>query len=44
LDSDRKSEARTELQKVVSARGYPEWAPEDSEFRERARRVLESLK
>ena len=44
LDEHRVAEARAELQKVVSARGYPEWAPEDAEFRERAKKMLESLK
>ena len=44
LDEHRVAEARAELQRVVSAHGYPEWAPEDSEFRERARKMLESLK
>jgi hypothetical protein len=44
LDTDRKSEARAELQKTIDARGYPEWAPEDAEFRVRAKSMLESLK
>src|SRR5436190_16110311 len=41
LDDGRKSEARAELLKTIDARGYPEWAPEDAEFRQRARRLLE---
>ena len=44
LDDGRTSEARAELRKTIDARGYPEWAPEDSEFRERARQLLKSLK
>ena len=44
LDTDRKSEARAELQKTIDARGYPEWKPEDDEFKERARKILRSLK
>lgn len=44
LDEDRKSEARAELKKTIDARGYPEWKPEDDEFRERAKRLLSSNK
>ncbi|HEV3140028.1 MAG TPA: tetratricopeptide repeat protein [Vicinamibacterales bacterium] len=43
LDDGRTREARAELQKVIDARGYPEWQPEDNEFRERARRLLGTL-
>ena len=44
VDDGRKAEARGELQKVVDAPVDPDWAPEDREFKEKARRVLESLK
>ena len=44
LDDGRKAEARAELQKTIDARGYPEWKPEDDEFKERARKMLGSLK
>ena len=44
LDDGRKDEARAELQKVLDARIDPEWAPEDREFKEKARRTLASLK
>ena len=44
LDDGRKAEARTELQRVIDARGYPDWKPEDDEFKERARNMLSSLK
>jgi len=43
LDEGRKAEARVELQRVLSARGYPEWAPEDAEFRERAKKLLAGM-
>jgi hypothetical protein len=41
-DDGRKAEARAELQKVVDARGYPDWKAEDDEFKERARKILSS--
>ena len=44
LDDGRKAEARAELQKVVDARGYADWKPEDDEFKERARKLLSTLK
>ncbi|HYM24365.1 MAG TPA: TRAP transporter TatT component family protein [Vicinamibacterales bacterium] len=44
LDEDRKADARRELQKVIDARGYPEWKPEDDEFKDRARTLLASLR
>ena len=43
LDQHRVAEARVELQRVLSARGYPEWAPEDAEFRERATKLLAGM-
>ncbi len=44
LDDGRKEEARTELQKVLDAAADPAWAPEDQEFKEKARAKLASLK
>jgi hypothetical protein len=43
LDDGRKAEARAELQKVVDARGYPDWKPEDDEFKARAQKMLTSI-
>jgi hypothetical protein len=43
-DEGRKAEARAELQKVIDAPVNPAWAPEDQEFKEKARRALASLK
>ncbi len=44
LDDGRKDEARTELQQVLDAPLEPDWAPEDREFKEKARKLLASLK
>ena len=38
LDDGRKDEARAELQKVLDAPLDPDWAPEDQEFKDKARR------
>ena len=43
-DEGRKDEARAEFQRVVDAPINPAWAPEDREFKEKARRALASLK
>jgi len=43
-DEGRKDEARAEFQKVIDAPANPAWAPEDAEFKDKARRKLESLK
>ena len=43
LDEGRKADARGELQKVIDARGYPEWKPEDDEFRQRARTLFATI-
>jgi tetratricopeptide (TPR) repeat protein len=43
-DNGRKTEARTELQKVLDAPLDPEWTPEDQEFKGKARRLLAGLK
>jgi tetratricopeptide (TPR) repeat protein len=42
-DKGRKNEARTQLQAVIDAPITPEWAPEDREFKEKARQLLEKL-
>jgi hypothetical protein len=44
IDDGRNAEARLELQKILDAPLDPDWAPEDREFKEKARRMLESLK
>jgi tetratricopeptide (TPR) repeat protein len=44
IDSGRKSEARTELQRVLDAPLNPEWTPEDLEFKAQAKRILAGLK
>jgi tetratricopeptide (TPR) repeat protein len=38
----RKDDARAELQRVLDAPVNPEWAPEDREFKERAKKLLAS--
>lgn len=43
-DAGRKDEARAEFQKVLDAPANPMWAPEDAEFKEKARKALASLK
>jgi tetratricopeptide (TPR) repeat protein len=40
LDVGRKSEARAELQKVIDAPFNAQWAPEDKEYKEKARALL----
>ena len=44
LDGDRKAEGRAELQRVLDAPIDLEWGPEDREFKEKATRMLASLK
>jgi tetratricopeptide (TPR) repeat protein len=44
LEDGRKDEARAELQKVLEAPFERDWAPEDRDFKEKARRLLERLK
>jgi tetratricopeptide (TPR) repeat protein len=44
IDDGRKDDARAELQKVLDAPVDPAWAPEDQEFKEKARAKLASLK
>jgi hypothetical protein len=43
LAMDRKADAMQHLQQVLDAPLDPEWAPEDREFKARARRLLQSL-
>jgi tetratricopeptide (TPR) repeat protein len=40
LDMKRKDEGRAELQKVLDASINPDWAPEDRDFKQKARRLL----
>jgi len=40
LDDGRKEEGRAELQKVLDAPLHPDWAPEDREFKDKARRLM----
>ena len=44
IDEDRTAEARTELQKVIDAPYNPDWAPEDEDYKHRARTLLATLK
>jgi tetratricopeptide (TPR) repeat protein len=44
LDDGRKADARVELQKTLDAPFHPDWAPEDREFKEKAQKLLASLK
>jgi len=44
LDRNRTGAARTELQAVLDAPFDPEWAPEDQEFKEKAKQLLERLR
>ena len=41
LDHGRKAEGRAELQAVLDAPLHPDWSPEDREFKQRARLLLE---
>ena len=43
LDDGRRDEARAELQRVLDAPLNPDWAPEDREFKDKARNLLASL-
>ena len=44
IDMNRKDEAKAELAKVIDGPIDPEWAPEDREFKEKARHLLSTLK
>ena len=43
LDAGKKDEGRAELQKVIDAPIDPDWAPEDREFKEKAKKLLATL-
>jgi TRAP transporter T-component len=44
IDMDRKPEARAELQKVLDAPVNPTWAPEDREWKQKAQKLIATLK
>ena len=44
IDDNRTADARLELQKVLDAPFDPQWTPEDREFKDKARKLLASLK
>jgi len=44
IDDNRTADARLELQKVLDAPLDPQWTPEDREFKDKARKLLASLK
>jgi tetratricopeptide (TPR) repeat protein len=43
LERGRRAEARAELEKVLVASSGPDWAPEDAEFKARAKEMLTKL-
>jgi len=44
IDDNRKADARVELQKILDAPLDPQWAPEDREFKDKAQKLLATLK
>ena len=44
LEMDRKDQARQEAQKVIDGPLHPDWTPEDREFRQKAKTLLERLR
>ena len=44
LDMNRRPDARTELHRVLDAPLNPDWTPEDREFKDKARKLLDTLK
>ncbi|HXG55152.1 MAG TPA: TRAP transporter TatT component family protein [Vicinamibacterales bacterium] len=44
LDMDRRTEAIAELQRVTELQPDPEWIPEDREFKDKAQRLLTTLR
>jgi hypothetical protein len=44
IDTNRKADARAELQKVIDGPVDPDWAPEDREFKGKAKALLASLR
>jgi tetratricopeptide (TPR) repeat protein len=43
LDMGRRDEARRAAQQVLDAPNHPEWTPEDNEFKQKARALLERI-
>jgi tetratricopeptide (TPR) repeat protein len=44
IDAGKKDEARTVLEKLIAAPVDPEWAPEDKEWKEKAQRLIKTLR
>jgi tetratricopeptide (TPR) repeat protein len=44
LDQGRTQEARAELQKVIDVPLSREWAPEDQDFKDKARKLIATIK
>jgi tetratricopeptide (TPR) repeat protein len=44
LDDDRRQEARAEFEALIAAPPNPNWIPEDNDFKDKARRALQSLR
>jgi len=44
IEMNRNAEARAELQRVLDAPLNPDWAPEDREFKDKARTLMEKVK
>ena len=44
LEMDRKDDARREAQKVIDGPVHPDWAPEDREFKQKAKTLLDRLR
>lgn len=44
IESNRRQEARAELQRVLDSPVHPDWAPEDREFKAKAKQLLASLR
>jgi hypothetical protein len=44
IDLGRKEDARAEIQHVLDAPVNPDWAPEDHEFKEKAKKLLERVR
>jgi hypothetical protein len=43
IDMKRKSEAKAILDRLIAAPADPAWAPEDREFKEKARRLIRTV-
>jgi tetratricopeptide (TPR) repeat protein len=44
IDEGKKDQARAVLQQLIAARIDPDWAPEDKEWKEKAQRLLQTLR